>query len=145
MSHGNRAFSEKRRKHFPTFSLLSLLDSLTHTSHGRRGRMQSSNITIEVHHTVFSQFSAIFPRPPPLPRSPSPHSPHEKSSPQWGGGVTRVLVISGSRSSFVISFLLFLPSFLSIIIMIEFSSRTDAIEGNYVLLDEVIMPHLLQR
>ena len=25
----------KRRKHFPTFSLLSLLDSLTHTSHGR--------------------------------------------------------------------------------------------------------------
>ena len=38
LSHGNRAFSEKRRKHFPTFSLLSLLDSLTHTSHGRRGR-----------------------------------------------------------------------------------------------------------
>ena len=35
LSHGNRAFSEKRRKHFPTFSLLSLLDSLTHTSHGR--------------------------------------------------------------------------------------------------------------
>jgi len=31
-------FLKKRRKHFPTFSLLSLLDSLTHTSHGRRGR-----------------------------------------------------------------------------------------------------------
>ena len=28
-------FQKKRRKHFPTFSLLSLLDSLTHTSHGR--------------------------------------------------------------------------------------------------------------
>jgi hypothetical protein len=42
-------------------------------------------------------------------------------------------------------FSLFLLSFLSIILMIEFSSRTDAIEGNHVLLDEAIMPPLLQR